>query len=129
MPSDRTVRSNRVLRSSDGSMRDSFLQHVSGILVLALTAIAGCSSSRPPSHPPSPSPVAPTPSGLPQQAAEDPVPRVIRRIAKEQTALVEASRAMTAELTDPDGRERALAEANELAAELAHVSAALGSGD
>jgi chromosome segregation ATPase len=59
----------------------------------------------------------------------DLVPKAVRRIATEQKELVERSHAMAGELRDPHGRARALAEANELALELAQAFARLGSSD
>lgn len=59
----------------------------------------------------------------------DLVPKVLRRIAREETELVNGSKAMAAELRDPHGRDRATSEANELARELSVLLSLLGTGD
>jgi hypothetical protein len=48
---------------------------------------------------------------------------VIRRIVAEEKELLDRSRELATELRDPDGRKRALAEVDDLAAELARVEA------
>ncbi|MBX3222643.1 MAG: hypothetical protein KF795_19140 [Labilithrix sp.] len=106
-------------------------------LALGLLLVAGCTPPRLPAAavaPPAPgeTPAAEAPSVAAEDGgapAMDPVPKVIRRIAAEQKELVEQSQAMASELRDARGRPRALAEANELASELARLSAAVDGAD
>ena len=93
-------------------------------LLLLLTA---CGSSPRPlaPWPPSPDPVAMT------EPPESPTtgPHVVRRLLAEAHALVERDLALARELSDPRGRARARAEADDLAIELARVEAPYPSED
>lgn len=100
------------------------------LVVLVLLASPLACASRPP---PPPATVEATPEPAAPLAPDAPpltgVPRVIQRILAEEKDLVERSVAMANELPDPSGRRRALAEAAELAAELADVEAPLAGAD
>lgn len=95
-------------------------------LVSSLALAAACAAPRPPARPPSDAVLAPAPAapeGAPNGEAPpvDPTPAVIRRIAAEQHDLVASSQSMARELRDTRGRQRALAEAAELAADLGRL--------
>ena len=93
-----------------------------------LVVLGGCASAPPPSPPPPPPPPPvepPAPIAKSDAAADRAVPRVIRRIVAEEKELLARSRELAAELRDPAGRKRALAEVDDLAAELARVEAPL----
>lgn len=59
----------------------------------------------------------------------DGIPRVVRRILAEEKELVARSLALASELPDPHGRERAVAEVNDLARELARIEGPLDGAD
>jgi hypothetical protein len=105
----------------------SLLRVVSGIVALSLPFASGCGGAKPPPMP-TPAVVVP-PSPLVTSPRPDLVPKVIRRIAKEQQDLVERSRSMAAELRDPSGRARALREVDEIATELTGIQEKIGPGD
>jgi hypothetical protein len=105
-------------------------------VLVGLTTLTGCASKRPPRPPAAilqtedkPSKVAPDAGDGAEERPADTIPRVIRRIVAEQKDLVERSLTMATELRDPRGRQRALAEANELAAELQRISAPIDGAD
>jgi hypothetical protein len=75
------------------------------------------------------SPLEPAAPRTDEAAALAGVPHVVQRLVAEQKDLIERSVAMANELPDPSGRRRALAEAKELAAELAAVEAPLARAD
>jgi hypothetical protein len=113
---------------------------VSGVLLLSVPMVSGCSPTRASTLPSAvlqqklPDGGVATPNGDTANAAAkidpaDSVPKVMRRIVAEQRDLVARTEALATELPDPTGRQRATTEANELAAELARISAGIDGAD
>ena len=66
--------------------------------------------------------MAPLPVVDTAERASDAIPKVVRRLLAEETELVAQSRLMAGELPDSRGRERALAEVDELDRELGRIA-------
>lgn len=101
---------------------------------IVITAVVGCSSAPPPApllpEPPTrEGPIVQTPPAEPEDplAANEDVPRSIRRLVAEQRDEVKSIRLLAADVRDRRGRARALQEAADLADELSAIESAISS--
>jgi hypothetical protein len=99
---------------------------ISGLLVLATTALAACSSTPPPQTPDS---EPPGPIVIAQETPPDATPHVVRRLVAEAQEQLAKDRAMVSDLQDPRGRARAESEAEELDRELSLLTTRIDNAD